>query len=218
MLIAATSTPRNGCYYFTEDEDDFLRHGDSYIGQMKSTMGGTQFHLYDDGISKSEGGRILPEIARKQHALLVYETNMLGRVPNAMSLVIPKPGAAGGKGGGYEDMEEKSGAGLVDSSSMYEAYTEKKGKGTDFVVLNTKKPKWNPKMEAWTMDFKGRAKLASKKNFILTDPDVEDGERVLMLFGKVTKNRWSLDYAPPLNPLDCLFVALSAFSSKLVVT
>ena len=83
-------------------------------------------------------------------------------------------------------------------------------------MLNTKKPKWNPKMEAWTMDFKGRAKLASKKNFILIDEDIED--RVLMLFGKVTKNRWSLDYAPPMNPLTCLFVALSAFSSKLVVT
>ena len=61
-------------------------------------------------------------------------------------------------------------------------------------------------------------KLACKKNFVFTGPDVEDGERVLKLFRKVTKNRWSLDYAPPLNPLDCLFVALSAFSSKLVVT
>lgn len=58
MLVAATSTPTNGVYHFTENEDDFLRHGDSYIGQMKSTMGGTQFHLYDDGISMSEGGQV----------------------------------------------------------------------------------------------------------------------------------------------------------------
>jgi len=81
MLIAATSTLTSDSYYFTENEDNFLRHGDAYIGQMKSTMGGG---THDD-ISKSEGGRI----ARKQHALLVYATNMLGRVPNAMSLVIP---------------------------------------------------------------------------------------------------------------------------------
>ncbi|GMI28289.1 hypothetical protein TeGR_g12214, partial [Tetraparma gracilis] len=212
MLVAATSTPTNGVYHFTENEDDFLRHGDSYIGQMKSTMGGTQFHLYDDGISMSEGGRVLPEIARKQQALLVYATNVLGRVPNAMTIVVPKPG----KGGAFFDSaaEEGRGGGGADASTMYKAYSE--GNKTEFVVLNTRKPKWNPKMEAWTMDFKGRAKLASKKNFILVDEDVDD--RVLMLFGKVTKNRWSLDYAPPMNPLTCLFVALSSFSSKLVVT
>ena len=222
MLIAATSTNTNGCYRFTEDEDDFRRHGDAYVGQMKSTMGGTQFHLYDHGISKSEGGGLLPEIARKQHALLVYATNMLGRVPNAMSLVISRPGRGGafyddegaGDGGGAAGK-----AGEKDSSSMYRAYSEIGGKagGEDFVVVRTRRPKWNAKMEAWTMDFKGRAKLASKKNFILTDPN-DESDRVLMLFGKVTKNRWSLDYAPPLNPLTCLFVALSAFSSKLVVT
>ena len=51
----------------------------------------------------------------------------------------------------------------------------------------------------------------------MTDPDDED-ERVLMLFGKMTKNRWSLDYAPPLNPIECLFVAVTAFSSKMAVT
>ena len=50
MLIAATSTPSVGVYYFSEKEDDFLRHGDNYIGMMKSTMAGTQFHLVDDGI------------------------------------------------------------------------------------------------------------------------------------------------------------------------
>jgi hypothetical protein len=129
-----------------------------------------------------------------------------------MTIVVPKPG----KGGAFFDLaaEEGKGGGGADASTMYKAYSE--GNKTEFVVLNTRKPKWNPKMEAWTMDFKGRAKLASKKNFILVDEDVDD--RVLMLFGKVTKNRWSLDYAPPMNPLTCLFVALSSFSSKLVVT
>ena len=193
-------------------ESDFLRHGENYLGQMRSKMAGTQFHLYDHGISNSEGGTIFKDLARKQQALLVYKTNVLGRVPNAMSLVLPKPGELQTYG------DEEGEGEKVDNSVMYKAYTNNKATkaASQFVVLETKKPRWNPKMEAWTMDFKGRAKLASKKNFQLVD--VEEEERLLMLFGKMTKNRWCLDYSPPMSPLTCLFVALTAFSAKLAVT
>lgn len=193
-------------------ESDFLRHGENYLGQMRSKMAGTQFHLYDHGISNSEGGTIFQDLARKQQALLVYKTNVLGRVPNAMSLVLPKPGELQTYG------DEEGEGEKVDNSVMYKAYTNNKATkaASQFVVLETKKPRWNPKMEAWTMDFKGRAKLASKKNFQLVD--VEEEERLLMLFGKMTKNRWCLDYSPPMSPLTCLFVALTAFSAKLAVT
>ena len=142
-----------------------MKHGPGFLGEMRGSMGGTRWGLYDDGV---EGG-MLEEMERRQRALLIYDTNVLGRVPNAMRIVVPKPGAGWeGKGG------------------MHAAWQKS---APDFVEVRTKKPKWNPRMEAWTMDFKGRAKLASKKNFILTDPDDED-ERVLMLFGKMTKNRW----------------------------
>jgi hypothetical protein len=183
---------------------------------MKSTNAGTQFHLYDDGISKAEGGTVIPELERKQKALLIYQTNVLGRVPNAMNIVIPKPGHQSDYGDG-DTAGDDSKDSKIDRSSMYAAYSSTaKSEDKNFVVLETKKPRWNPKMEAWTMDFKGRAKLASKKNFILIDSDYED--RSLFLFGKCTKNRWSFDYAYPMNPTTCLFVALTAFSSKLAVT
>ena len=57
---------------------------------------------------------------------------------------------------------------------------------------------------------------ASKKNFQLVDS--EDPAQVLMLFGKVTKNRFSLDYCAPLTLVQALCIALSAFAEKLVVT
>ena len=41
-------------------------------------------------------------------------------------------------------------------------------------------------MDAWTMDFHGRVKLASKKNFQLID--IQKPDDVFMLFGKVTKS------------------------------
>ena len=39
-----------------------------------------------------------------------------------------------------------------------------------------------------------------------------------MLFGKVTKNRFTLDFRPPMTVTKALAVALSTFADKLAVT
>ena len=43
-------------------------------------------------------------------------------------------------------------------------------------------------------------------------------DKVLMLFGKVTKNRFTLDFRPPMTVTKALSVALSTFADKLAVT
>lgn len=42
----------------------------------------------------------------------------------------------------------------------------------DLIVFETKKPTWNETLGAWTLNFQGRVKMASKKNFMLV---VEQG-------------------------------------------
>ena len=80
--------------------------------------------------------------------------------------------------------------------------------------FKTRQPKWSDKAGMWTMDFQGRVKRASKKNFQLHF--LHDDE-IRLLFGKVSKNRFSLDFAPPFAPASALFVALTTFADKLVV-
>ena len=36
------------------------------------------------------------------------------------------------------------------------------------MCAQTKKPSWNEKLGAWTLNFSGRVKIASKKNFLIT--------------------------------------------------
>ena len=50
-------------------------------------------------------------------------------------------------------------------------------------VLVTKKPRWNADLDAWTMDFKGRVKLASKKNFQLIVEDDRECIRIIACGG-----------------------------------
>ncbi|KAL3657712.1 hypothetical protein V7S43_017287 [Phytophthora oleae] len=92
----------------------------------------------------------------------------------------------------------------------------------DLLVFETKQPSWNEELGAWTLNFQGRVKVASKKNFLLVGNDTNDhGDEVeitALRFGKVSKTRFTLDYAAPLAPIQALSVACSAFANKRAVT
>lgn len=68
-------------------------------------------------------------------------------------------------------------------------------------------------------------KLASKKNFLLSPEasneamDDEFGsDTVCLRFGKVLKDRFSLDYRHPIAPVQALFISMTAFATKRAVT
>lgn len=95
----------------------------------------------------------------------------------------------------------------------------------DMQIFHTKKPVWNDELHAWTLNFNGRAKRASKKNFLLTPPvDLKEGTstkddgRVFLRFGKMSKSRFSLDFRDPFSPLVALGVAVTTFAKKRAVT
>lgn len=85
--------------------------------------------------------------------------------------------------------------------------------------LVSRQPDWNEDMEAWTMDFRARATLASKKNFQLVPEGQRDDEepRVLFLMGKRGKDLYSVDFAPPLSPAAAFGIALTTFAQKWAV-
>ncbi|RLN68600.1 hypothetical protein BBJ29_001514 [Phytophthora kernoviae] len=92
----------------------------------------------------------------------------------------------------------------------------------DLLVFETKQPSWNEELGAWTLNFQGRVKVASKKNFLLvateTNDSGEEEEITVLRFGKVSKTRFTLDYAAPMAPIQALAVACSAFANKMAVT
>jgi hypothetical protein len=96
---------------------------------------------------------------------------------------------------------------------------------SDLLTFETRKPSWNEELSAWTLNFHGRVKMASKKNFLIvpeqgnTNMEMEFGEDTTYLrFGKVTKTRFTLDYQAPLSPFMALAIACSSFAHKIAVT
>ena len=91
-------------------------------------------------------------------------------------------------------------------------------------AVKTKLPAWNEEMQSYTLDYGGRARMASAKNFQLEMADGSDPspkgkagrgkssralKGVVMQFGKYDDDTFSLDYAFPLCGLQAFAIALS---------
>ncbi|KAK2720393.1 hypothetical protein QYM36_004316, partial [Artemia franciscana] len=83
FLLAARKRKksRTSNYAITTDPTDLARHGDSYIGKLRSNTVGTCFTLYDNGEKRP---------ARSELGVMLYDTNVLGfKGPRKMTAILP---------------------------------------------------------------------------------------------------------------------------------
>ncbi|XP_040391689.1 tubby-related protein 1 isoform X2 [Cygnus olor] len=87
-------------------------------------------------------------------------------------------------------------------------------KNMDNVIeLHNKAPVWNDETQSYVLNFHGRVTHASVKNFQIvhgSDPDY-----IVMQFGRVADDAFTMDYNYPLCALQAFAIALSSFDGKL---
>ena len=84
----------------------------------------------------------------------------------------------------------------------------------DCVCLVNKKPRWSDSVGAYVLNFNGRVTMASVKNFQLVEKG-SDEETVILQFGRIGKNKFSMDYRWPMSAYQAFAICLSAFDGKL---
>ncbi|GJM93600.1 hypothetical protein PR202_ga10167 [Eleusine coracana subsp. coracana] len=89
-------------------------------------------------------------------------------------------------------------------------------------TLRNKAPRWHEHLQCWCLNFHGRVTVASVKNFQLvaaaepSDPTgTVDEETVLLQFGKVDDDMFTMDYRQPLSAFQAFAISLSSFGTKL---
>ncbi|KGN59979.1 tubby-like F-box protein 5 [Cucumis sativus] len=89
------------------------------------------------------------------------------------------------------------------------------------LVLKNKAPRWHEQLQCWCLNFKGRVTVASVKNFQLvaaaeTSQNVSaaEQERVILQFGKIGKDIFTMDYRYPLSAFQAFAICLSSFDTK----
>lgn len=91
----------------------------------------------------------------------------------------------------------------------------------DPLVLKNKAPRWHEQLQCWCLNFKGRVTVASVKNFQLVaaaEPNqnvpAEEQEKVILQFGKIAKDIFTMDYRYPLSAFQAFAICLSSFDTK----
>ncbi|XP_071863332.1 tub domain-containing protein ktub isoform X1 [Bombus fervidus] len=191
-------------YLISTDPTDLSRAGESYIGKLRSNLLGTQFTVYDNGYSlmkdDKRDDRFNP---RQELAAVIYDTNVLGfKGPRKMTVIIP---------GMTSDQKRVEICPRDESETLLERW---KTKNMDNLIeLHNKTPVWNDDTQSYVLNFHGRVTQASVKNFqVVHDSDVD---YVVMQFGRVAEDVFTMDYRFPLCTLQAFAIALSSFDSKL---
>ncbi|KAG8654650.1 tubby-like F-box protein 5 [Manihot esculenta] len=91
----------------------------------------------------------------------------------------------------------------------------------DPLVLKNKAPRWHEQLQCWCLNFKGRVTVASVKNFQLVaavelgqNVPPEEQEKVILQFGKIGKDIFTMDYRYPLSAFQAFAICLSSFDTK----
>eukprot|EP00916_Digyalum_oweni_P001320 GHVL01002562.1.p1 GENE.GHVL01002562.1~~GHVL01002562.1.p1 ORF type:complete len:472 (+),score=59.36 GHVL01002562.1:36-1451(+) len=84
------------------------------------------------------------------------------------------------------------------------------------ICLENIKPKWDNKLHSYALPFFGRVKMASAKNFQLMMNG--DENNIILMFGKIKKDLFCLDFRHPLSALDAFAIASAALAKKRVVS
>jgi hypothetical protein len=72
---------------------------------------------------------------------------------------------------------------------------------------------WNIELGAFVLNFGGRVKVASVKNFQLCERDVQDH---IMQFGRIEgRHSFTMDFQYPLTPMQAFAIAISSLQSKI---
>jgi len=209
FLLAARKRKKNKSsnYLISLDKDDLNRQSGNFFGKLRSNFIGTEFTLYDKGLNpeKSDGTQNDLVQVRQELACVLYKQNVLGsRGPRKMKVMVPNVDARGERTVLRPQTSEET------MLERYKAAMNDK----DVQILKNKPPKWNEQVGAYVLNFNGRVTRASVKNFQLYNP-AKDPEAVIMQFGRVGKDAFTMDYQAPLCALQAFGIALSSFDYKI---
>jgi len=204
-------------YIISLDAEDLSQGSNAYMGKLRSDFWGTNFKIYDrkppyDGAKASSSRssrrfgsrRISPQVSAGNYEVgqVSYKYNLLkSRGPRRMYCSLECPSA-------QETWE----------NSLKTKFRRPMGPTT----LQNKAPRWHEHLQCWCLNFHGRVTVASVKNFQLVasaDPSVPAGtvdeETVLLQFGKVDDDMFTMDYRQPLSAFQAFAISLSSFGTKL---
>lgn len=166
-------------------------------------------------------------------AHISYELNVLGsRGPRRMQCVMDAIPASAVEPGGAAPTQTEFLSSSIESFPSLPFFRSKSTRMDSFhggplttdqdsmLVLKNKAPRWHEQLQCWCLNFNGRVTVASVKNFQLV-ASVDNGvggqehDDVILQFGKVGKDVFTMDYKYPISAFQAFAICLSSFDTKI---
>eukprot|EP00656_Telonema_subtile_P027945 TRINITY_DN30164_c0_g1_i1.p1 TRINITY_DN30164_c0_g1~~TRINITY_DN30164_c0_g1_i1.p1 ORF type:complete len:228 (-),score=43.88 TRINITY_DN30164_c0_g1_i1:278-961(-) len=209
VMAARKRKKTKGAYYIiSASKGDISRHDDQFAGKVRSNILGTEFNIFDNGLGGDDQDKVKNGSGdtRKELGFVTYESNILGsKGPRKMTVVLPAVANNGQPAlftqtGSHDRLDAAVGEDVNATAAQ------------NVLMLENRAPKWSERVAAYTLDFKGRVTMASVKNFQLVS-DQED-DRIMLQFGKVGVDEFTMDFRAPLSPIQALGICLSSLDNK----
>ncbi|XP_050930455.1 tubby-related protein 1 [Lates calcarifer] len=189
-------------YLISIDATDLSRGGENFVGKLRSNLMGTKFTVFDNALNPE---RALPDMsnARQELAGIIYETNVLGiKGPRRMTIIIP---------GMNKDNERVPLRPRNECDGLLIRHQNRRME--NLIELHNKTPVWNEETASHVLNFNGRVTQASIKNFQIVHN--KDLDYIVMQFGRIADDIFTLDYNYPLCAVQAFAIALSSFDGKI---
>lgn len=163
-----------------------------------------------------------------EEGAITYTANLLGNRPRMMDVCIPKLMESGrvcveARQQQILDSNISNSISMLDrfknilytlNSDEIEVADNGDANGNHgLMLLQNRPPWWNIELGAFVLNFGGRVKVASVKNFQLCERNVQDH---LMQFGRIEgRHAFTMDFQYPLSPLQAFAIAISSLQSKI---
>ncbi|KAK8580894.1 hypothetical protein V6N13_143952 [Hibiscus sabdariffa] len=208
----------------------------------RSNFMGNKFNIFDGQPAKDSPGQsscrprriihlrqVSPRKPMSITAKISYELNVLRtRGPRRMKCSMYSiPVSAIEQGGSaptpvaFTKCEDEDRSPLLDSERKRAFEETLKSDQNVPLVLRNKAPRWHEQLQCWCLNFKGRVTVASVKNFQMVatvepsqNVSVPEQEKVILQFGKIGKDIFTMDYRYPLSALQAFAISLSSFDTK----
>ncbi|KAK6141313.1 hypothetical protein DH2020_024949 [Rehmannia glutinosa] len=172
-------------------------------------------------------------------AHISYELNVLGsRGPRRMNCVMNTIPVSAIEPEGVAPTQTELLPGSLDSfpslpffrskstrTDSFRSGTFSQAEKEEMLVLKNKAPRWHEQLQCWCLNFNGRVTVASVKNFQLiasresgagpAGGQEQQQENVVLQFGKVGKDIFTMDYQYPISAFQAFAICLSSFDTKI---
>ena len=178
----ATKRPKNKTsnYIITMDPNNIEKTSNKYLGKLRSNFSGTEFTLFDNGISyekinennNNNNSNLKNSKLRCEIGSILYETNILGtKGPRKMIVIFPDINMKNCKKIFCQSNKNETSLLCKEyKNNNNNLNNNNNNNNNSIMILENKSPKWNEQIGAYVLNFSGRVTMASVKNFQLVLP------------------------------------------------